>query len=76
MNEIKEFYFTLSMSYSQCLAYYKGRISAVQVIDDAGRKIRFPANKLLPYMSQIGIRGRFRLLLDAKNKFIRLERVH
>ncbi|WP_462158469.1 DUF2835 domain-containing protein [Pseudoalteromonas sp. GB56] len=69
------FYFSLHLTYEQCLAYYKGRVSAIQVIDDAGLTIRFPATKILPYMSSIGIRGRFRLALDDNNKFVSLERI-
>ena len=69
------YFFSIYLTYEQCLAYYKGHITAIQVIDDTGKKIRFPAAKILPYMSNLGIRGRFRLSLDDNNKFIALERV-
>ncbi|KPZ56349.1 hypothetical protein AN393_01389 [Pseudoalteromonas sp. P1-25] len=55
--------------------YYHGRYSSVQVVEDNGKTIRFAASHLRPYISSIGIRGRFRLLLTSENKFIRLERI-
>ncbi|KPZ54706.1 hypothetical protein AN391_02861 [Pseudoalteromonas sp. P1-13-1a] len=55
--------------------YYHGRYSSVQVVEDNGKTIRFAASHLRPYISSIGIRGRFRLLLTPENKFIRLERI-
>jgi hypothetical protein len=55
--------------------YYHGRFSSVQVVEDNGKTIRFAASHLRPYISSIGLRGRFRLLLTPENKFIRLERI-
>jgi hypothetical protein len=55
--------------------YYNGRYKSVQVIEDGGKKVRFSANHLRPFISTLGIRGRFRLLLTEENKFIRIERV-
>ncbi|WP_105189837.1 DUF2835 domain-containing protein [Pseudoalteromonas sp. T1lg48] len=71
----KTYYFTLSLTYEQCLAYYRGQVTAIQVCDDNRRRIRFPAAKILPHMSQLGIRGRFRLTLTPENKFVALERI-
>ncbi|WP_338362720.1 DUF2835 domain-containing protein [uncultured Pseudoalteromonas sp.] len=70
-----EYYFSLQLSYNECMDYYHGRFSSVQVVEDNGKIIRFAASHLRPYVSSIGIRGRFRLLLTPENKFIRLERV-
>ncbi|TMO78156.1 DUF2835 domain-containing protein [Pseudoalteromonas sp. S3776] len=70
-----EYYFYLNLSYNKCMDYYHGRYSSVQVVEDNGKTIRFAASHLRPYISSIGIRGRFRLLLTPENKFIRLERI-
>ncbi|WP_372762104.1 DUF2835 family protein [Pseudoalteromonas sp.] len=72
---MNEHYFRLNLSYNECMDYYHGRYSAVQVIDDSGKTIRFTANHLRPFISSLGIRGRFRLLVTLENQFIRLERV-
>ncbi|GEN41317.1 DUF2835 domain-containing protein [Pseudoalteromonas nigrifaciens] len=70
-----EYYFRLNLSYNECMDYYHGRYRSVQVVDDSGKTIRFAANYLRPYISSLGVRGRFRLILTPENKFIRLERV-
>lgn len=70
-----EYYFNLRLSYNDCMDYYHGRYSAVQVEEEGGKTIRFSANHLRPYITSLGIRGRFRLLLTPENKFVRIERV-
>ncbi len=57
------------------MAYYRGDYEFVQVIEDGGKSIRFPATHIRRFVSTLGIRGRFRLLLTPENKFIRLERI-
>ena len=63
------------MSYQQCMDYYYGKYSSVQIVEDGGKTVRFPAKHLRPFISSLGIRGRFRLLLTPDNQFIRLEKV-
>jgi hypothetical protein len=70
-----EYYFSLKLSYNDCMDYYHGRFSSLQVVEDSGKTIRFSAHHLRPYISSLGIRGRFRMLLTPENKFIRIERV-
>mgnify|MGYP000952869083 FL=1 len=70
-----EYYFSLKLSYNDCMDYYHGRFSSLQVVEDGGKTIRFSAHHLRPYISSLGIRGRFRMLLTPENKFIRIERV-
>jgi len=72
---MREYYFLLNLTYQQCLDYYDGKYRSVQVIEDGGKKVRFDAHHLRPFISSLGIRGRFRLLLTLENKFVRLERV-
>ncbi|GAA77773.1 hypothetical protein P20495_0259 [Pseudoalteromonas sp. BSi20495] len=55
--------------------YYHGRFSSLQVVEDGGKTVRFSANHLRPFITSLGIRGRFRMLLTLENKFIRIERV-
>lgn len=70
-----EYYFNLRLSYNDCMDYYHGRYSSVQVLEEGGKSIRFSANHLRPFITSLGIRGRFRMLLTPENKFIRIERV-
>lgn len=71
----RQFYFTLSLTSKECLDYYKGHFQHIQVVADSGERIRFDAVKLRPFVSKIGIKGRFRLTLDSNNRFVSLERV-
>ena len=47
--------------------YYHGRYSSIQVTADSGKTIRFSAHYLRPFISSLGIRGRFRLILSNEN---------
>ncbi|MEH6393769.1 DUF2835 domain-containing protein [Pseudoalteromonas sp.] len=70
-----EYYFLLNLTYKQCMDYYEGKYTSVQVTEDGGKKVRFAASHLRPFISSLGVRGRFRLLLTPEHKFLRLERV-
>ena len=72
---MKEHLFYMDLSYKQCLGYYYGHYTSVQVLEDGGKTIRFHAEHLRRFISSIGIRGRFRLILDDNNKFLSLEKV-
>ncbi|WP_442792521.1 DUF2835 family protein [Pseudoalteromonas sp. T1lg22] len=49
--------------------------TAIQVYDENTSRMRFPAAKVLPHMSALGIFGRSRLTLTGENKFLVLERI-
>ncbi|WP_440055984.1 DUF2835 domain-containing protein [Pseudoalteromonas sp. T1lg65] len=72
---MKEYFFYMELTHEQCLGYYDGSIKHIQVVEDAGKSIRFPASHIRRFITAIGIRGRFRLILDADNRFISLEKV-
>lgn len=55
--------------------YYNGKYTSVQVTEDGGKHIRFSASHLRPFISSLGVRGRFRLILTSQNQFVRLEKV-
>lgn len=67
--------FTLRLSRDQLLRYYGGQGNAVQVRDDSGRLVRFPAASLRPFVDNNGIRGRFRIRFDQDHRLIGLERI-
>ncbi|KID56805.1 hypothetical protein JF50_12950 [Pseudoalteromonas luteoviolacea] len=72
---MQEYYFFLRLTHEQCLAYYEGDVEFIQVVEDGGKRIRFPAAHIRRFVSSIGVSGRFRLQLDDSNKFITLEKV-
>ncbi|MCE0492557.1 DUF2835 domain-containing protein [Vibrio salinus] len=72
---MKHYYFSVYISYLEFQRLYTGSASVVVVTTEDGLKLQLPAIKLRPYLSQLGIRGRFRLTADNNNKFIELQPV-
>ncbi|MEX3073180.1 DUF2835 domain-containing protein [Vibrio alginolyticus] len=70
---MKHYYFSLNISYQTFLSHYSGVSNAVQVVTHNGLRLQLPAAKFRPFLSQLGLRGQFRLTTDQNNKFIKLE---
>ncbi|MGR5175181.1 DUF2835 domain-containing protein [Vibrio parahaemolyticus] len=70
---MKHYYFTLNIPYRDYLNYYTGYASSILVFTDQGLKLQLPAAKFRPFVTQLGIKGRFCLITDQNNKFVRLE---
>ena len=71
---MQEYYFSIHITYQDFEALYRGSVRNVQVVADSGKSIRLPAIKFVPWLSQLGIRGRFKLTLTTENKFVSLEK--
>lgn len=69
---MKVFYFRVNISYQAFEQLYKMPNTVVKVRDEAGRMIQLPAMRFVPFFSQLGVRGRFELILDDNNKFQKL----
>ncbi|MDA0109810.1 DUF2835 domain-containing protein [Vibrio sp. La 4.2.2] len=70
---MKQYCFNLNISYQNYLAHYTGHASSIMVVTDERLKLQLPASRFRPFLTQLGIKGRFRLITDQNNKFIRLE---
>ncbi|SHO56446.1 DUF2835 domain-containing protein [Vibrio quintilis] len=70
---MKYYYFSLNISYHDYLSYYSGQASSILVITDHGLKLQLPAVHFRPFLTQLGLKGRYRLTTDEHHKFIRLE---
>ena len=70
---MNHYYFNLNISYQHFLAHYGGAASHVLVVTDNGLRLQLPAFRFRPFLSQMGLKGRFRLTTDQNNKFIKLE---
>ncbi|MGR5444804.1 DUF2835 domain-containing protein [Vibrio jasicida] len=70
---MNQYYFSLNISYQTFLSHYAGAAISVQVITDNGLRVQLDASKFRPFLSQLGVRGRFRLTTDQNNKFLKLE---
>ncbi|MDV6251103.1 DUF2835 domain-containing protein [Vibrio sp. EA2] len=70
---MKHYYFTLNIPYQTFVSHYSGVSNAIQVVTHHGLRLQLPAAKFRPFLSQLGVRGQFRLTTDQNNKFIKLE---
>lgn len=71
----KQYRFSIQLSRQQFLRHYQGAVSSVQVFSECGRRLRFPASRLRPFLTHSGIKARFLLTVDADNRFLRLEKI-
>ncbi|WP_022941872.1 DUF2835 domain-containing protein [Psychromonas hadalis] len=72
---MKHFYFRLNISYQAFEQLYRSPNTVVKVREEGGRMIQIPAMRFVPFFSQLGVRGRFELILDENNKFKQLQQV-
>ncbi len=71
----RHYYFSLHINQQEYLRYYQGSASSVQVTSECGKRLKLPANRMRPFMTQNGISGRFRLTIDANNRFLDLQQL-
>jgi len=67
--------FSLNISADEYLKSYTGTARSVLAKSEDGRRIRFPAEVLRPFVTHAGIAGRFCIVFDADNRFKRIERL-
>lgn len=71
----KFYYFRLNVSYQAFLSHYAGSASTVMVMTEQGLKLQLPASRFRSFLTQLGVKGRFRLTTDQNNRFLNLEQV-
>ena len=67
--------FSIKLSYEKYLSFYQGYAESVLVRAYDGRKIKFPAEILKPYLTREGINGHFIIHFDDRNKYKSLEKI-
>lgn len=67
--------FRIRLSPAQYLAYYQGVAQQVITTGVDGRRIRFPAERLRPFVTHEGVAGEFELEFDDQHRFVALRRV-
>jgi len=55
--------------------YYAGQVQAVQARSEEGLRVQFPAAALRAHLRHDGIRGRFELEFDERQRFVALRRL-
>ncbi|CED71464.1 DUF2835 domain-containing protein [Aliivibrio wodanis] len=71
----KFYYFRVNVSYQSFLSHYSGAASTVLVVTEQGLSLQLPASRFRSFLTQLGVKGRFRLTTDQNNRFLNLEQV-
>ncbi len=67
--------FALRISYDQFAQVYRGSVKTVQVKAEDGRQVRLSAEKLKPFLTHVGIEGRFELRLDENYRMLDIKKL-
>ncbi len=72
---MKHYYFRLNIAYQAFEQLYRTPNTVVKVRSESGKMVQIPAMRFVPFFSQLGVRGRFELILDENNKLLTLQQV-
>lgn len=70
-----EFYFKLTISYQDFLPYYQGLADKVEVRECQGRILWISGRHFRVFLTENGIHGHFKLVIDDKGQCVSLNRV-
>jgi hypothetical protein len=65
----------LTISADEYIKQYRHPAAVVTTNSRDGRRIKFPANILRPYVSHTGISGSFEIYFDTAGKFSRIDQL-
>ena len=63
----------IALGREQYLDLYRSYVRQVQALARNGQLVRFPVGVLVPYVTESGVHGTFRLHFDAGHRFRRIE---
>ncbi|MGR5149698.1 DUF2835 domain-containing protein [Photobacterium alginatilyticum] len=72
---MKSYTFSVYISYQSYQNHYSGAASTVVVVTDNGLKLQLPASRFRPFLSQLGVKGRFRITVNNQNRLDTLEQI-
>jgi hypothetical protein len=72
---VTHFYFRINIPYQSFQELYRTPNTVVKVREETGKMLQIPALKFVPFFSQLGVRGRFELILGDNNKFEKLQQI-
>ena len=69
------YYFVLDLSPLECENLYSPGVNSVLIQAENGVKVRLPTLNLRPFVSRYGLKGRFRMVINNKNKIESFEKI-
>lgn len=71
----QQYFFSVNMSYAQCQDLYRHHVKYLVVQSNTGKRIQLPKQNMQKFVTPIGIKGRFALVVDKNNKIIEISRL-
>jgi hypothetical protein len=65
---MKVYFFSIEVTYAECEKLYSSSSNSAVLTADSGERVQLPIVNLRPYVDRQGLNGRFRLIIDDKNK--------
>lgn len=75
MSNERCYHFYLNIDRDDLMRLYNGSARQIRARSMEGPVVEFDANHLRKFTTYSGINGRFRLVISAENRFLRLERI-
>ena len=69
------FYFSVNAPYEQCEVLYIPSMPNVVMVSESGLSVQVPTSRLRPFVKPNGIKGRFKMVVDANKKIKSFERL-
>lgn len=70
------YYFVLDLGPLECENLYTPGVNSVLIQAENGARVRLPTLNLRPFVSRYGLKGRFRMVIDDKNKIESFEKIN
>lgn len=71
----QRYLFSVNMSYAQCQDLYVPHVKYLVVQSSIGKRIQLPKQNMQKFVTPIGIKGNFALIVDENNKIIEINRL-
>ncbi len=71
----RSFLVDITLNVEQIQTYYAGQVNVVWARDVDGVRLQFPLASLRPFIGHHGVKGRFRMQIDANNRLVDIKKV-
>lgn len=71
----QHFYFSTSLSYTECEDLYLHHIKYIVVTASNGKRVQLPKENLKKFIRPEGLKGSFEMIIDANNKILSINRI-
>ena len=69
------YYFSINVPYNECEALYSPAVPSVVMQSESGLNIQVPTSRLRQFVTSLGVKGRYRMIVDANNKIKAFEKL-